>query len=294
MENQGRAHAGAARLDGLLDISYPPDPGTNHLVAEALQRLRSISPVVLDIQSSPGSIKILPDGDSFTFDAASRPSQMLLPAIRDLVEPLAAGPDCRVESTLRVQEFLGETVMEGVFIHEEDIGIVFKARERPIHPDERPTMPEPSLGLQAESLMRKYQWPLLGAALVFAVLGYVGWQMGWFAFGGSVGSDVEVDLGPLEQIVAFERVRKLTGRIRFEILPGPEFARLEAAAAKCSLRPGLFRVLLGKKDEQAGVIVPLDLSDLPEKVKALEANQKTVRIEVPYSGPKFDHVVVCR
>jgi hypothetical protein len=293
MDGTGQPRSGMARLDGLLDVSYPPDPSVDGLVTGSLKRLREVCPAVLDIQFEPGSIKVMPDTGSFPFEAGSRPSQALLPVIRDLVEPLSSGEGCRVESTLRVQEFLGETVMEGVFYHEEDIGIVLKARERPMRPEERPTVPEPSIGVRAESLVRRYQWPLLSAAAIVFVIAYFGWQSGWFTFGGSGGGELEIDLGPLDEVVVFTKVKKLQGRLRFEVRPGPEFSRFPAEAAKCSLKPGCFRVLLSKEDEQAGMILPLDLSDLPEKVKDLE-DEEAARFEVPYRGPAFDRVAICR
>jgi hypothetical protein len=243
------------------------------------------------VQRESGSITILPERESFSFDPAARPSQVLLPAVRDVVQPLA-GPGCRVDSTLRIQEFVGETVMEGVFYYEEDVGIVLKARERPSRPDERPPLPEPTISLKAESLLRKYQWPALIATAVLAALFWFGWQAGWFALRGG-GGGPEVDAGPLERVVVFERVRPRRKSLVLEVRPGPEFERFGEVAEGCSLRPGVFRLLLEREGEPLGAILPLDLSDLTGKVEGLGAEQ-VVRLEVPYGGPAFDRVVVCR
>ena len=55
---EGRA--GVARLDGLLSLTFPPDPEIAHLVEEALARLTAASPVALHVQRDAGSITILP------------------------------------------------------------------------------------------------------------------------------------------------------------------------------------------------------------------------------------------
>ncbi len=293
MNGEGRSRAGVARLDGLLSLSFPADPETAVLVDDALGRLTSSSPVPLHVQRDAGSITVLPEQESFPFDAASRPAQLLLPAVRDLVEALAAGPGCRVESTLRIQEYLGETVMEGVFVYEEPVGVVLKARERPARPEERPVVTEPGISVRAESFLQRYQWPLLGAAVVVAVLAYLAATSGWLSFGGGAGDALRIDAGPLEGVVVVEKVRLRQKRLRFDVRPGDEFERFEEVAEGCSLVPGVFRVLLRRKDEPAAAVVPLDLRDLVERVKDLEAGE-TVRVEVRYEGPGFDEVIICR
>ncbi|MHC4471265.1 MAG: hypothetical protein ACYTDY_02385 [Planctomycetota bacterium] len=293
MPGESQVRPGIARLDGLLSLTFPPDPDADRLADDALRRLTEAAPVSLNVSREPGSITVLPEQDSFAFDPATRPSQVLLPAIRDLVEPLSTGPGCQVESTLRIQEFLGETVMEGVFFNEEGVGVVLKARERPMRPEERPVVPEPTITLRAESLLRRFQWPALILAAAIAVLVWVGWQSGWFAFGAGGGDGLEVDAGPLEGVVLVTKVKHVRRRLLVDLRPGPDFERFSEVAEGCSLKPGIFRVLLKKEDEQATAIVPLDLSDLPDRAADLEAGE-SIRYEVPYAGPSFDTLTICR
>ena len=288
---EGRA--GVARLDGLLSLTFPPDPEIAHLVEEALARLTAASPVALHVQRDAGSITILPEQESFPFDPATRPAQILLPAVRDLVQALATGPGCQVESTLRIQEYIGETVMEGVFVHEEPVGVVLKARERPARPEERPAMPEPDITMRAESIARKYQWPILVVAAAVVVLGVIGWRSGWLSFAGGPGDALPIDEGPLASVVVFEQVKLRAKRLLIEMRPGAEFERFEEVAEGCSLKPGIFRLLFKKDDVQVGTIVAMDLADLPVQAKDLDAGE-TVRYEVPYAGPSFDEIIVCR
>lgn len=291
MEEPG-SRMGVARLDGLLSVSWPADPATDQAVREALRRLAQGVPVHLNVQREPGRATVLPAQEPFPFAGSDRPGERLLPLVRDLVETIEAVGPVQVESTLRIQEFLGDRVREGVFVHEEGMGVTLAARERPARPEERPELPEAGIAERAESFFRRRQWLLLAAAAVLGVLVWLGWESGWWGIGSGSLEGPSIDEGPLEGIVAIEKVRSTRQGLTFDVKPGPEFARFDEVAGKCSLRKGIFRVVLLKDGAPTGPVLALDLSGLPGRAAGLKEGD-TVRYEVPYRGSGFDAILIC-
>jgi hypothetical protein len=280
---------GVARLDGLLEVSYPPDPDLDVEVEAALRQLVAVSPVHLQVARSSGQVSLMPDTSPFAFRAGESPSQHLLPAVRELVETVRLRSECRVESTLRVQEFAGDAVMEGVFTYQEPDGVTVAARERPARPGERPEVPDEGFGVRAESFARRYQWPLVGLAAVVAVVGFFGWQLGWWGIGAGTVEGPAIDAGPLQGIVTFEKVRWRKDVVGFEIGRGADWARFDEVGERCSLRPKVFRVIFRKEGRPVGPALPLDLTGLAESTE-----EGTAKVDLPYSGSAFDEVLVCR
>ena len=281
---------GAARLDGLLNVRFSPDPGREAKASAALHGLVDTVPVRISVQREPGLVTLMPESETFPFSEDSRPSEALLPYLRDVLAAL--GPDAEVESTFRVQEFLGDTVREGVFVYE-DGGISLTARERPARPEERPTLPEPSLSDRAETIFRRYRVLLGAAAVLLVVVGWFGWKEGWWQPGATLTGGPAIDAGPLAGVVTVERVRWAQKKLLFDLLPGPDFARFPAVAEGCSLAPGVFRVLLERDGELIPGVLLLDLRDLEKRMSGRAGDDPLV-VRVPSEVSRFDRVLICR
>lgn len=281
---------GVARLDGLLNVRFPPDPARDAKASAALHCLVDTVPVRITVGGEPGFLTLMPESETFPFTEETRPSEALLPYLRDVVAAL--GPDAEVESTFRVQEFLGDTVREGVFVLE-DGELSLAARERPARPDERPTLPEPSLSDRAETAFRRHRILLGAMAVAIVLVGFVGWQQGWWRPGASLTAGPAIDAGPLEGVVTVKRVRWSQKTILFDLLPGEGFDRFPEVAAGCSLSPGLFRVLLERNGELLPGVLVLDLRDLEKRMAEREGDDPVVA-RVASDESRFDRVLLCR
>jgi hypothetical protein len=284
---------GVARFDGLFTGAFAIHPGLEGEREEAIQALLAASPVRFQVQREPGAATLLPDLSPVEFTVPNRPSERLLGALRDFVLSLGPEGEWRVESTLRVQEFVGNRVFEGVYVHEDLAGITLTARERAARPGEAPCSPQGGVAERAETFARRWRWPLVGAAAVLAVLVLLGFQTGFLGFGASGVEGPAIDPGPLAAILEFTVVRGAGGRLTFHLRPGPEFARFPEVAASCDLSPGVFRVLLVKERRASGPILALDLRDLPSRAAKLGAGE-TLTESLPWNGAKFDEVLICR
>lgn len=282
------AVAGSARLDGLLNLSFPPDPAAERRVRPLLARIAAAVPVPLNAEVEPGLVTIMPESDAFRFDAGRRPGEALLPLLRELADEL--GPDLRGESTLRVQEFAGDTVREGVFLFE-DGEITLTARERPMRPEERPTLAPPGFADRAEGFLRRNRLALALAAALLVLVGWIGWQQGWWSVGAGAAAGPAIDAGPLEGVLEIRSVRWAGDALRFEIAPGADYGRYEEVAKGCSLRPGLFRVVLEFDGTALPQALVLDLRKLPERMKAREGDDP-LEFAIPARALRFDRVLI--
>jgi hypothetical protein len=284
---------GIARFDGLFTATFAIQAGLEDEREDAIRALLAASPVRFQVQREPGSATLLPDLSPVEFTLPDRPAERLLGALRDFVLSLGPEGEWRVESTLRVQEFAGGRVFEGVYVHEDLSGVTLTARERAALPGERPGVPRPGVAERAEGIARRWRWPLVGAAAILAVLVFLGFQSGFLGFGASGADGPAIDPGPLAGILEFTKVRGAGGQLTFHLRPGPEFARFPEVAASCDLSSGVFRVLLVKEKKASGPVLALDLRDLPSRAAKLGIAE-TLTLILPWNGAKFDEVLICR
>jgi hypothetical protein len=284
---------GVARFDGLFTAAFAAHPGLDRERDDAVRVLLAASPVSFQVQREPGSVTLLPDLAPVPFAAADRPSERLLSALREFVLSLGPEGEWRVESTLRVQEFRGDRVFEGVFVHEDLAGVTLAARERAARPGEILAVAPAGVAERAETFALRWRWPLVGVALLIAVLVWLGFRTGFLGFGAASAEGPSIDPGPLRTVVEFMKVRGAGGKLSFHLRPGPEFARFSEVASSCDLAPGVFRVLLLKDKKASGPVLALDLRDLPDRAAKLEAGE-TLTADLPWNGAKFDEVLLCR